>query len=225
MRRFDFNFRSASKGQSFVELSLVVLLLMLLLAGIAEFGVLLNRYLNLMDGAREAARFNSNYNPFCPEDSTDPGCPAGTITPDYFKSTACEALQVIKPIQMESSKGDDVVVSFFTVEGGTITGRYPVADGENGWSWAENGDFIDENPNCDIEGTGTRNANSKQTIADVQARLDPTAPDVSVSLVEIFYNYPQTLRAPFYEQFFPDPIPVYTYAVMPIKNVTPPSSP
>jgi len=53
--------------------------------------------------------------------------------------------------------------------------------------------------------------------------MDPTAPDVSVSLVEIFYNYPQTLKFPIFEAFIPDPIPVYTYAIMPIKNVTPPT--
>jgi hypothetical protein len=51
--------------------------------------------------------------------------------------------------------------------------------------------------------------------------MDPSAPDVSVALVELFYNYPQTLRAPFYEQVFPDPVPVYTYAIMPIKNEGP----
>ena len=40
---------------------------MLLVVGIAEYGMLLNRYLNILDGAREAARYNANYNPFCPE--------------------------------------------------------------------------------------------------------------------------------------------------------------
>ena len=53
--------------------------------------------------------------------------------------------------------------------------------------------------------------------------MDPSAPDVSVSLVEIFYNYPQTLRLPVFTEFIADPIPVYTYAVFPIKNVSPPS--
>ena len=66
MKQISFDIRSGSKGQSFVELSLVALLLMLLVAGIAEFGVLLNRYLNILDGAREAARVGRQCRPvFC----------------------------------------------------------------------------------------------------------------------------------------------------------------
>jgi hypothetical protein len=185
---------------------------MLLVAGIAEYGVLLNRYLNLLDGAREAARYNANYNPFCPASSTDPLCPAGTVTPDYYASTARVVTQVLFPIVLDPTRADDIVVSFFTVEGGAITGRYPTADGENGWSWSEH-----------ELSYSVRNHISKQTSSFILGRMDPTAPDVSVSLVEVFYNYPQTLRMPFFLEFIPDPIPVYTYAVMPIKNVTPPT--
>jgi hypothetical protein len=204
--------RGGSLGQSFVELSLLAMVLMLLVAGIAEYGVLLNRYLNLLDGAREAARYNANYNPFCPATSTDPLCPPGTVTPDYYSSTARVATQVLYPVELNTARGDDIIVSFFVVEGGAITGRFPSADGENGWSWSEH-----------ELSYGIRNHNSKQASSFVLNRMDATAPDVSVSLVEIFYNYPQTLRMPFFMQFVPDPIPVYTYAVMPIKNVSPPS--
>jgi hypothetical protein len=204
--------RGRSVGQSFVELSLLALVLMLLVAGIAEYGVLLNRYLNLLDGAREAARYNANYNPFCPATSTDPLCPPGTVTPDYYASTARVVNQVLYPIVLDTSRADDIVISFFTVEHSVITGRYPLADGENGWSWSQH-----------EVGYGIRNHNSKQASSFILGRMDPTAPDVSVSLVEVFYNYPQTLRMPFFLEFIPDPIPVYTYAVMPIKNVTPPT--
>ena len=219
--------RSASKGQSFVELSLVALLLMLLVAGIAEYGVLLNRYLNLLDAVREAARYNSNFNPFCPPPGTA-SCPVGQVTPDYYKLTACEVVQVLYPVVLYPERGDDIVVSFFTVEesGGlsSITKRYPLTEAEHGWSWAQNGDDTGAaNSKCHDPGLGgTRNPStySKQSSAFVQSRMDSTAPSVSVSLVEIFYNYPQTLRLPVFEQMIPDPIPVYTYAIMPIKNIT-----
>ena len=118
-----------NSGQSLVELSILVLLLMLIVAGIAEYGMLLNHYLNIVDGAREAARYNSNFNPFCPINSADPMCPPGTVTPDYYSSTAEVANQVIFPIELNPNRGDDIVVSFFTVEGGVITGRYPAG----GW--------------------------------------------------------------------------------------------
>jgi hypothetical protein len=216
MRRLP-TIRSASKGQSFVELSLVALLLMLLLAGIAEYGLLLNRYLNLMDGVREAARFNANLNPFCAHDSTDPNCPPDTVTDNYYKKTACEVEDVILPIKLDPTRGDDIVISFFAVKNGVITGRYPTADGQKGWSWRQHGDVYPTGSCLTWNGDGTRNANSKQASSFIASRMDSTAPDVSVALVEVFYNYPQTLKAPFFAQAFPDPIPVYTYAIMPIK--------
>jgi hypothetical protein len=205
--------RWGADGQSLVELSVLSLFLMLLVAGIAEYGMLLNRYLNILDGAREAARYNANYNPFCPESSMDPACPPGQVTPDYYESTALVATQVIYPVVLDPNRGDDIVVSFFTVDGAAITGRYPIADGQSGWSWSEHKAGY----------SGGRNQSSRQNSSLILSRMDPSAPDVSVSLVEVFYNYPQTLRLPIFTQFIPDPIPVYTFAIMPIKNVTPPS--
>ena len=209
-------------GQSFVELSLVVIVLVLLLAGIAEYGQLLNRYLNLLDAARESARYNANFNPFCPLSSIDPLCPPGQVIPDYYAATACEAKNVLLPLHLDAARGDDIVISFFTVEGSVITGRYPLDQGQNGWSWSANGGWSDE-AHCILGSTGPRNHASLQSSGFILSRMDPTAPDVSVSLVEIFYNYPQTLKFPIFEAFIPDPIPVYTYAIMPIKNVTPPT--
>jgi hypothetical protein len=205
--------RHLNVGQSLVELSLLTLILMLLVAGIAEYGMLLNRYLNIVDGAREAARYNANYNPFCPATSVDPACPPGQVTPDYYESTVQMANQVIYPLELDPNRGDDIIVSFFTVQGGAITGRYPIADGESGWSWSEH----------KLGYSGGRNQTSRQDSSFILSKMDPSAPDVSVSLVEIFYHYPQTLKLPVFTQFIADPISVYTFAVMPIKNVTPPS--
>jgi hypothetical protein len=204
--------RRGTRGQSFVELTLLVLPLMLLVIGIAEYGVLLNQYLNVLDAAREAARYNANYNPFCPENSTDPLCPAGTVTSDYYQNTATVLEQVLYPVVLDPNRNDDIIVSFFTVEGGVITARYPTEEGENGWSWSAN-----------KVGYGVRNHISKQTSAFVASRMIASAPDVSVSLVEVFFNYPQTVRLPVFLELVPDPIPVYAYAIMPIKNVTPPT--
>ncbi len=56
--------RKSQKGQSFVELALVVVFLMIFVAGIVEFGFALNNYLNLVDASREAVRYSSNFDPF-----------------------------------------------------------------------------------------------------------------------------------------------------------------
>ncbi len=58
------SFRTKNKGQSFVELALLMSTLLLLVTGLIEFGNMLNQYINLVDGAREGARFGSNSDPF-----------------------------------------------------------------------------------------------------------------------------------------------------------------
>ena len=58
------SFRTNNKGQSFIELALLMSTLLLLVVGLIEFGNMLNQYINLVDGAREGARFGSNTDPF-----------------------------------------------------------------------------------------------------------------------------------------------------------------
>ena len=68
------------KGQSFVELSLVVVFLMIFVAGIVEFGFLLNQYLNLVDASREAVRYSSDFDPFI----TNPDTGVQTLDENFF---------------------------------------------------------------------------------------------------------------------------------------------
>ena len=51
--------RQKNKGQSLVELTLVLVILLSLLTGMVEFGNLLNQYITVTDAAREGARFAS----------------------------------------------------------------------------------------------------------------------------------------------------------------------
>jgi len=44
------------KGQSLVEFAIILPILLLLLFGIAEFGIMLNSYLTIQNGSREGAR-------------------------------------------------------------------------------------------------------------------------------------------------------------------------
>jgi hypothetical protein len=221
MRRIPISkgIRFASKGQSFVELSLVVLLLALLVAGIAEYGFLLNRYLNLLDGVREGARYSSNFDPFPPCGSASATLDADGVCSDFYENTALETGAVVYPVNLDPvvtashPLGDEILISFFIKYNNGAFIRYPQYEGENGWSWGEE------------MTTGTRNQNSRLSTSDIQGRMDPAAPNMHVLLVEVVYNYPQTLRLPIFQQFIPDPITVYTYAIMPIKNLTCPAGP
>ncbi len=64
-----------SRGQSLVEVSLFLPLLLIMLSGLVEFGFALNQYLNALDAAREAARYSSDGDPdiraFCGDGDND----------------------------------------------------------------------------------------------------------------------------------------------------------
>jgi len=63
---------------------------------------------------------------------------------------------------------------------------------------------------------------SNLTDAAIRARLEAGAPATGVLLVEIYYNYPHQLNAlPNFTPFIPNPIPVYTYAIMPLSAAEP----
>jgi hypothetical protein len=66
---------------------------------------------------------------------------------------------------------------------------------------------------------------SQFTSQDIAERMDPSAPGSGVLVVEIYYNYPQILKLPVFSQIIPDPIPVYTYSVMPNSAAEPTMTP
>lgn len=185
--------RKNARGQSYVELALVVPLLMTLVTGIAEYGVMLNDYLNLVDASREAVRYSSADKPF----DTD-----GNVRVEFFQNAVTLTEQVLAPVTLDPAKGDDIVVTFFSVGDSTYQ-RYPNTTG-----WARYSNQV-----------------SKLSDAEIQSRLDPSAPGTGVLLIEIFYHYSQQLKLPLFTQLVPDPIPVHIYAIMPLPAAAPPSTP
>jgi hypothetical protein len=191
--RHKVKIRKSERGQSFVELSLVVIFLMIFVAGIVEFGFMLNNYLNLVDASREAVRYSSDFDPFLPD---------GSLDENFFIETLRLTEEVMAPVVVDAAKGDDVVISFFSVGNGIYV-RYPDDDG-----WAAN--------NLQV---------SKFTNAEIQSRLDSSAPPTGVLLVEIFYHYPQVLKLPIFTVFVRDPMPVYVYSIMPLSAAEPAPTP
>lgn len=186
--------KKTEKGQSFVELALVVVFLMIFVAGVIEFGLLLNQYLNLVDASREAVRYSSDSDPFICDDHANSAC----INPQFYTNTFQITKDVLAPVVLDKDKGDDVVVSFFSVANGYYK-RFPDEQGQS-----MNGVQV-----------------SKLTSAEIQSRLDSSAPPTGVLLVEIFYNYPQVLKLPIFTAFVRDPIPVYVYSIMPLTAAEP----
>jgi hypothetical protein len=62
---------------------------------------------------------------------------------------------------------------------------------------------------------------SRLDIATVQSKIDTTAPDSAVVLVEVFYAYPHVLQLPWITPFVPNPLPLHTYTILPLPQAEP----
>ena len=226
IKRFFTRLKYQKHGQSFVELMLLIPALALMLAGVVEYGMLLNNYLKVLDGTREGARLASQMIAFDPV----------TRLPDerFFVITASKALSTMTPIDLNGNKGDDLIISVFSLTGENVDLRFPF--GPNGWSLCFNystimGDAILRGDIHSYLTTDQYNAFvsnwnacsqkfSRVTDADVVSHLVTNSINSGIVLVEAFYNYSQMLKLPIIEQLG-DPIPVFTYSLMPMGSAMP----
>ena len=212
--------KSNSKGQSFIELALVFMLLMLIFAGVVELGNLINVYLDIIDSGREASRNANTYDFYFIDNSTVP--PTVTVGDLVFNEAAkiawntmntnCQGILQDKATQLIPPAcsmripfdplADDIVVSVMSYDGSSLI-RWP--DG-NGWSRFDN-------------------EVSTVTDAEIISHLDFSTPDTGIIMVEVFYNYHQLLGMPFFTDVLPDPIPVHTFSIMPYPSADPTPTP
>lgn len=215
--------RTKQRGQSFVELMLVVLILALMVSGVVEFGYLLNSYLKVLDGTREGARY-SNMDVAFVYDDTLPGY---VSVQSFYVNTAIQAMRVMSPIVLNGNRGDDIVISVFTISGSSIV-RWPLGYAY-GWNLCDNRlDPVVQSETNIFQIANWNTCTPKRshfTDAQIQALMDASAPASGVLLVEAYYNYPQILKLPVFAQVIPDPIPVYTYSVMPLTSAEPTPTP
>lgn len=189
-------------GQSFIELAVIFMVLITMLAGVVEFGYLLNQYITLVEGTRETARVASKGDPF-----TAPG--NGIINQDFLDTVTIlleggvvESRQIlgsIEPISLDPSINDDIVISVFTFASGGVV-RYPDVDG---WSRYDN-------------------QVSRFTNADIQAKLVGGSPDTGAILIEVYYHYHQILNL---MEGWTGPILVHAYSIMPLSAAEPTEGP
>ena len=198
------NGQKGQRGQSFVELALVLSLLIFMLAGVVEFGYLLNQYITLVEGTRETARVLS------PQKFFDEN---GLPNEDLFVNGAAhlggglyvlngENLVVapesssIWPITLDETM-DDIVISIFSIDDESdLLIRYP---DDNGYSR-----FGHET--------------SRFSNADIKAKLVSGAPKTGAVLVEVFYHYHQILNL---LEGSTGPISVHAYSILPLSGAEP----
>ena len=187
----------STRGQSFVELMLVVLVLALMIAGVVEFGFLVNTYLHVFDGAREAARFSSGSIAFYSN---------GTSIIEFYDNTVLQAERVLAPVVLDPANGDDIVISVFSIASPSII-RFPDPDG---WS---------------AYGNRTSNFTTAEILALIDPG-SPASGVLLVEIfynypqmlkLPIFTNSIYSV--------VPDPIPIYVYSVMPMSSAEPTPTP
>jgi hypothetical protein len=197
--------RKKAFGQSLVEFTVLLPILLMMLSGLIEFGFLLNYYLDLVDAAREAARFAADDDPLIR------GGPFDGDTDDTFYNLAQKmALDSINigsggQITLDTANNDDIVISTFSVMNGVIDRRFP--DGSpTGLSYAGN-------------------QSSKFTNAMINSKLDPGAPNAGIVLIEIYFEYHMILGLPWIKMFVSDPIMLHAYSIMPNSATEPTPTP
>lgn len=232
MKRFIFKSERSNRGQSFVELMLVVLVLMMMLAGVVEYGFLINSYIHVLDGTREAARTYNSYRAFDP-DTHD------RIDTFYF-FTAEQAATTMDPIVLNPDVGDDIIISVISLKGSTIT-RYPFP---TGWSLCGNyASYLQYyqnqhlTPLQELSATGWNHCSandSRFTDSDIAGRVGLNVMQSGLLAVEIIYHYSQVLKLPLFSgasflgikySILPDPIPLYLYSIMPMSSAEPTQGP
>ncbi len=191
--------RKKSRGQSIVEFMVLLPLLVMMLSGLIEFGFMLNFYLDLIDGAREIARFGANLDPL----EADDGIMDCVNSTYFYRLLPCMADQVLSEQVVLNPATDDLVLSAIAAAGGAVTLRLPDADG-----WSYKGNHV-----------------SKFTTADIDGMLNVAAPATGMVLVEVYYDYHMVLGLPWITMFVPDTITLHAYSIMPNAYVEPTPTP
>lgn len=190
-------------------------ILLMMLSGLIEFGFMLNYYLDVIDAAREAARFAANDDPIRD--------PAGAYD-DPHCQFYLRAQQVTQQSINIGSGGqitlnpatDDVIISAYSVLGGNVINRYPVnTSGCSGILNITAGEVSLNNTHTSRLDTAT----------DIESKLDASAPNTGMVSVEIFYDYHMVLGLPWIRAFVPDPVTLWAYSIMPNVNVEPTPTP
>lgn len=214
-RRISFVKIPGEKGQSFVELSFVFIVLIVLIGTVVEFGFLFLSYMGLQEAVRNAARYSSDGQYLSRDDDMD--C---LTTRDFYRQTYCLVNQELNDqrplVELNLAEDDDIIISVFAIKGleypGVIvphvSARFPVEYGEDGYSEAEDW------------GVG-RNQVSQIPTDYINDHLNTSAPSTGIVSIEIFYHYHQLLHLPWVTAIVPDPLLIRAYAIMPLVSAEP----
>ena len=228
-----------SRGQSFLELAILLPVMLIMLLGLVEITVFMSRYLDLLDLTREFARFASVRDPFAPF-SASPNCSDPTSYNFYYSSACIFAppgdspncasdtafCGGLNPYILINSATDDIIITVFTVtRSGQVTDVHPSSA-----PWA----FSDHDNNTANNGNWTRNCQGEvvrsapyYTSSRVQSLLasSQALPNRGFVAVEAYYCHSLILGLPFITEFISNPIQTHAYTIMPLPAGQPTPTP
>lgn len=209
------------RGQSLVEFTVLLPVLLILLSGVIEFGFMLNNYLDLIDAARDIARNATDDDPVHDEVGDFNDDPEHAPEPMGFYVRAYDALTAVllgnREISIDPAAGDDMVISIFQYDAASgALNRFPraytgtLAGNCNG---LPQGDWRGWRLYCRRE--------SAFATSDVANMIEANAPSSGFVLVELYHNYHMVLGLPWIRWFLPDPILLHAYTLMPNTAAAP----
>ncbi|OGO16060.1 MAG: hypothetical protein A2Z14_12445 [Chloroflexi bacterium RBG_16_48_8] len=198
--------RGQFRGQSIVEFTLLLPLLLMLLSTLIEFGFVLNEYLDLIDTTRETARYLADQEPFTQ--------PNNEYREDFYIQGLNEMGNTLDRagwITLDPAV-DDLVISLFSISTNVSAARYPAQWNDDRCTGSPpNGGPMGWRVYC--------NKTSKFTADDVINRFktgtSEIPPNNGVVLVEIFYNYHMRLGLPWVTGIVGDTIELHAYSFAP----------
>ncbi len=226
-------FSGKSKGQSFVELAIVLPVLLFLLIGFVEVGGIIYSYLSMLDVAREAARFASEHDPDILEGPGVGGYCEDDLL-DFFQDTACVIVGAgFNPDLVLDPTRDDVTISVFTIDNNLVTERRPTAGFlvPGVWSlysenWTRNCDGSFNSTTPFMTNTEIQNIfNLPPATVGAGTPITAAPTDKGRVLVEVYYCHEQLLNLPLLSQLIPNPVPLHAYSFMPAPAAAPTPTP
>ncbi len=234
-----------SRGQSLVELALFLPILLMLLGGLIEFGFALNRYINVVEAAREGARFGSDGEPDPDKGGRDivppPPTPGGTsnmdcaTTTDFYAQIACVVQRAAQPVPINPAS-DEIAITVARVyrdprcdepspPPGLDCRTSILPDSQGLWPDPplDNASLIEDPGHWYWSGNWTSRFDRNR----IQSYIDANGLSSGVLIVEVTYYYEFLLKLPWITIFMPDPngLLFYTYTVVPVPAGEPRPTP
>jgi len=216
--------RRLLRGQSLVEFTVMLPVLLIMLSGLVEYGILLNYYLDIIDAARDAARFAADGDPLALGDEFFEFVQNETIH-SLLKASDGRIFWPESPDETDclDDVDGDIVISTFSVLSDPLmcAAKGEAAPCVDKWFTGSGGGGENGNSMC---GAYSSTPDLKQ--AGLNEMLKGGGiPNAGFVIVEIYYEYEQVLGLPWIKAFAADPIVLHAYSLMPNVHVEPTPTP